>query len=124
MIYSEEMATMISAAVVDTAMTGSPYTPLKDGRLIQLKLLVFGSAATALIEGVVVTCTSPLWGVPITVGTAGAGIRTALCAVVPTGIQNCDVPVKTGTKIVCEFKNVTADTPVTVECVLIGVFEG
>ena len=124
MIYSEVIATFIGAAVVDTAMTGSPYTPLKDGRLIQLKLIIYGSAATALIEGVVVTLTSPLWGVPITVGTAGAGIRTALCAVVPPGIQNCDVPVKTGTKITAEYRNVTADTPVTVEGTLIGVFEG
>ncbi|GAJ07994.1 unnamed protein product, partial [marine sediment metagenome] len=123
-IYSEVMATYIGAAVVDTVMTGSPYTPLKDGRLVQLKLVVYGSAATALIEGVVVTVTSPLWGVPVTVATSGGGLRTAPTLPIPTGIQNCDVPVKTGTKIACEFRNVTADTPVTVEATLIGVFEG
>lgn len=118
------MATYIGAVVVDTAMTGSPYSPPANGRLIQLKLAVYGSAATALIEGVEVTCTCPLWGVPVTVVAAGAGIRTAPGFPIPIGIQNCDVPVTTSTKIVCEFKNITADTPVTVECVLIGVFEG
>ncbi|GAI27008.1 unnamed protein product, partial [marine sediment metagenome] len=76
------------------------------------------------IESIVATVTSPLWGVPVTVATAGGGLRTATCPPVPTGIQNCDVPVKTGTKIACEIRNVTADTPVTVEATLIGVFEG
>lgn len=118
------MATMISAAVVDTAMTGSPYTPLKDGRLIQVKLAVYGSAVTALVEGVEVTLTSPLWAVPVTIIAAGPGLRTAPAFPIPIAIQNCDVPVKTGTKIMMEFKNITADTPVTVECVLVGVFEG
>lgn len=124
MIYSQEMATYIGAAVVDTAMTGSPYAPLRSGRLIQVKLIVYGSAVTALIEGVIATVSCALWGVPVTVGTAGGGLRTATCPPIPTGIQNCDVPVQTGSNIVCEIKNVTADTPVTVEATLIGVFEG
>lgn len=124
MIYSDEIATYIGADVTYVAMTGSPYSPLISGRLIQLKLLVYGSAVTALIEGVVAKCESPKWGVPITVGTAGGGLRTAPAIPLPAGIQNCDVPVATGTKITAEIKNVTADTPVTVEAVLIGVFEG
>lgn len=118
------MATYIGAGKTLVAMTGSPYSPLADGRLIQLKLVVYGSAATALIEGIEAVATCPLWGVPVSVATAGAGIRTALCAVVPPGIQNCDVPVKTGVQITLQIKNITADTPVTVEAVLIGVFEG
>ena len=123
MIYSDEMATYIGADKTYVAMTGSPYSPLISGRLIQLKLLVYGSAVTALIEGVVAIATCPLWGVPITVGTAGSGIRTATIPAVPPGIQNCDVPVQTGVDIKLEIKNVTADTPVTVEATLIGVFE-
>ena len=118
------MATYIGAAVVDTAMTGSPYAPLRSGRLIQVKLIVYGSAVTALIEGVVATVSCALWGVPVTVATAGGGLRTAPAPGIPTGIQNCDVPVQTGSNIVCEIKNVTADTPVTVEATLIGIFEG
>ena len=124
MIYSDVIATYIGAAVVYTAMTGSPYSPLVSGRLIQLKLIVYGSAVTALIEGVVAKCESPKWGVPITVMTAGGGIRTAPAVPLPAGIQNCDAPVAIGSNIVAEIKNVTADTPVTVEASLIGVFEG
>lgn len=123
MIYSDELATYIGAGVTYVAMTGSPYSPLTNGRLIQLKLIVYGSAATALIEGLVAKVECPLWGVPVTVGTAGGGIRTATCPPIPTGIQNCDVPVKTGVDLKIEIKNVTADTPVTVEATLIGVFE-
>lgn len=117
------MATFIGAGVTYAAMTGSPFSPLISGRLIQLKLIVYGSAVTALIEGVVARVSSPLWGVPVTVGTAGGGLRTAPAPGISPGIQNCDVPVVIGSDIVCEIKNVTADTPVTVEATLIGVFE-
>ncbi|GAH19889.1 unnamed protein product [marine sediment metagenome] len=123
-IYSDELGTYIGAGVTLVAMTGSPYSPLKSGKLIQLKLLVYGSAATALIEGIIAVVTCPLWGVPVTVGTAGPGIRTAGTHPIPVGIQNCDVPIQTGVDLKLEIKNVTADTPVTVEATLIGVFEG
>ncbi|GAH95030.1 unnamed protein product [marine sediment metagenome] len=124
MIYSDELGTYIGAEKTFVAMTGSPYSPLTSGRLIQLKLIVYGSAVTALIEGIIAVVTCPLWGVPVTVGTAGSGLRTATIPSVPIGIQNCDVPIQTGVDLKCEIKNVTADTPVTVEATLIGVFEG
>lgn len=124
LIYSDEIGTYIGAAKTYTTMTGSPYSPLLSGRLIQLKLLVYGSAVTALIEGLVAKVESAKWGVPITVAAAGGGIRTAPAVPVPTGIQNCDAPIMTGVQITAEIKNVTADTPVTVEATLIGVFEG
>lgn len=124
MIYSDEMAVYIGADKTLVAMDPAKYSPLKGGRLIQLKLIVYGSAVTALIEGLIVVVTCPLWGVPVTVGTAGSGLRTATIPSVPIGIQNCDVPIETGVGLKMEIKNVTADTPVTVEATLIGVFEG
>ncbi|GAI20325.1 unnamed protein product [marine sediment metagenome] len=124
MIYSDELGTYIGAGKTLVAMTGSPYSPLKSGRLIQLKLIVYGSAATALIEGLIAVVTCPLWGVPVTVGTAGGGLRTAPTLPIPVGIQNCDVQIQTGVDLKCEIKNVSADTLVTVEATLIGVFEG
>mgnify|MGYP001383791720 FL=1 len=105
-------------------MTGSPYSPKLSGRLIQLKLVVYGSSVAALIEGLVAKVESSKWGVPIHVAAAGAGLRTAPAVPIPVGIQNCDAPVTTGVQITAEIKNVTADTPVTVEATLIGVFEG
>lgn len=124
MIYSDVMGTSVSVTTADVEMTGSPYTPAKDGRLVQVKLGASGDAATALIENVTVTLTSPLWGVPLVVTVEGAGIRTADAAPIPKGVQNCDLPVKTGNKIKVELKNVTGDTPVTPRYQLIGVFEG
>lgn len=124
MIYSDEMATFIGAGKTLTAMTGSPYSPLTGGRLIQLVLVIYGSAVTALIEGLVVHATCALWGVPVVVAGAGGGLRTAPGVPIPVAKQNCDVPVQTGSQIKLEIKNVTADTPVTVEATLIGVFEG
>ena len=123
-IYSDVMGTSVSVTTSYVEMTGSPYTPPKDGRLIQVKLLAVGDAATALIEGVEVQVSSPLWGVPLIVTVAGGGIRTAPAVPIPKGVQNCDLPVKTGNKIKCELKNVTGDTPVTPTYQLIGVFEG
>lgn len=123
-IYSDEIATYIGAGKTFVAMTGSPYSPKLSGRLIQLKLVVYGSAVTALIEGLVAKVESSKWGVPVHVVAAGGGLRTAPAVPIPVGIQNCDVPVTTGVQITAEIKNVTADTPVTVEATLIGVFEG
>lgn len=123
MIYSDVIATFIGAGVTYAAMTGSPYSPLLSGRLIQLKLVIYGSAVTALIEGLVAKVESAKWGVPVTVMGAGGGLRTAPALPISPGIQNCDVPVTIGVPITAEIKNVTADTPVTVEATLIGVFE-
>jgi len=119
------MGTYIGASKTYVAMTGSPFAPLTNGRLVQLKMIVYGSAVTALIEGLTVLAECPAWGgVPVTISGAGAGIRTAPAFPVPVVVQNCDVPVKTGVNITLKIKNVTADTPVTVEATIIGVFEG
>jgi len=124
MIYSDVIGTSVSVTTAYVEMTGSPYTPAKDGRLVQVKLLAVADAATALIEGVTVQLTSPMWGVPLVVSVAGGGLRTAPAVPIPKGVQNCDLPVKTGNKIKAELKNVTGDTPVTPTYQLTGVFEG
>jgi len=124
MIYADEMGTSTTAATTLTAMTGSPYSPLKSGRLIQAKLGASGDAATALIENVTVRMSCPLWGVYAYVTVEGGGIRTAPAFAISKGVQNLDLPVQTGVDIVCEVMNQTGDTPVTPRYQLIGVFEG
>ncbi len=124
MIYSDEMGTSQSVTKTYVAMTGSPYSPLTDGKLVTVKLLACGDAATSLIEGVQVKVECPLWGVPLTVATVGAGLRTVPQLPIPVGVQNCDLQVRTGVQITVQIKNVTADTPVTPQYVVIGVFEG
>ena len=118
------MGTSVSVAATYAAMTGSPYSPLKSGRLIQAKLGASGDAATALIENVTVKMSCPLWGTYAYVTVEGAGIRTAPAFAIPKGVQNLDLPVQTGVEITCEIVNQTGDTPVTPRFQLIGVFEG
>jgi len=124
MIYSDEMGYSVSVTTSFVEMTGSPYTPLKTGRLIQVKLGASGDAVTTLIENVTVKLTSPLWGVPLYVTVEGNNLRTATTPPIPKGVQNCDLPVQLGSKITIEVMNRTGATPVTPRYQLIGVFEG
>jgi len=123
-IYSEEMAYASGVVTSPEEMTGSPYTPPLNGRLVQVKLGVSGDAVTSLLENVTVILTSPKWGVPLTVTCQGGNIRTAPAFPIPKGVQNCDLPVATGNKIKIEYFHRTGATPVTPQIQLIGVFEG
>ncbi len=124
-IYTDEMATSVSVATTLTAMTGSPYAPLKDGRMIGVKLNASGDAATALIENVTVKLQCTAWGgLPLWVSIVGAGIRTAPAFSIPQAIQACDLVIKTGVNITLEVVNRTGDTPVTPRYQVIGIFEG
>lgn len=118
------MAYDASVSTTLTEMTGSPYTPPLNGRLVQVKLGASGDAVTTLIENVTVVLTSPKWGVPLTVTLEGGNLRTAPTHIIPKGVQNCDLPVATGNKIKIEIMHRTGATPVTPRVQLIGVFEG
>lgn len=124
MIYSDEMAVSVSVLATFHEMTGSPYSPLLSGRLVQVKLGASGDAVTTLIENVTVRLTNPKWGVPLYVTLEGGNLRTAPTHVIPKGVQNCDLPIIIGSPITCELINVTGATPVTPRYQLIGVFEG
>lgn len=124
-VYSDELGYTTGVATTFTAITGSPYSPLKDGRLLQVRLAVAAGAATALMEIVVVKISSVSFGgVELFVAIAGGGIRTAPAVPIPLGIQDCDLPVHTGVKLTIEYKHISATTPVTPEIEVIGVFEG
>jgi len=123
-IYSDEMATSVTAATTLTEMTGSPYSPKKTGRLLQVKLTCGGDAVTTLIHMVVAELTNPEWGVPVYVATAGADLMTAPAHPIPQGVQDVDLPVTIGSQITVKIKNETGATPVTPRYSIIGVFEG
>ena len=127
-MYSDEMARHTGVLTTFTAADGtpgSPYTPLVSGRIIQIKVNVTGDAVTSLIENVTVKITSATFGtLPIHVAVAGANIRTAPANPLAIGVQNCDLPVRTGVPIVIEIAHVTGATPVTPQIQVIGVFEG
>ena len=126
-IYSDEMARHTGVGtttfVAADGTPGSPYSPLVDGRLIQVKVHVGGDAVTSLVELVTVKLESTKWAIPVHITVNGANIRTAPAFPIPTGIQNVDLPVSTSSPVVISVLHVTGATPVTPQIQVIGVFE-
>ena len=122
--YTDEIGVTTGVATTFTALTGSPYSPLKNGRLKGVQLHLAGDAASSLIEKVTVRLTCPDWGVPVYVTGVGGGLRTATCPPIPMVQQDCDLPVSQSSKITAEYKHDTGATPVTPRISVIGIFEG
>lgn len=128
-MFSDEMArhTGVGTAgfIAADGVPGSPYSPLVNGRLIQVKLNLSGDAVTTLIENVTVRLKSASFGtLPVHITGSGNNLRTAPTTRIPITVQNCDLPVKTGVPITIEIMHVTGATPVTPRLQVIGVFEG
>lgn len=106
------------------AFAASPYTPKEDGRLIGLRTTVSAEAATSLTENVQfkLTC-STFKPNSIEVGAIGAGLHTATQFAGFVVDWVVDQEVKAGVPIDIEGRNITAETPVTVETYLWGLFE-
>lgn len=118
--YDAESTTFSACAGVVT----SPYTPDVSGRLTGLRAIINRAAATSLINHVQfrLSCTTFNPNV-LEVGGQGAGIQTALVAETGPIDYDIDQPVQAGVPITVEARNVTADTPVTVQAELYGRFE-
>lgn len=128
-MYSDEMARHTGVGIVSfvpaDGTPGSPYSPLVNGRLIQVKLNLSGDAVTTLLENVTVRLRCPSFGtLPVFITGSGNNLRTAPTTHIPITVQNCDLPVKTGVPIEIEILHVTGATPVTPRIQVIGVFEG
>ena len=55
----------------------------------------------------------------------GAGLMTAPAFPTPVGVLNCDLPVTQAAKLKTQFRHQAGGlTPVTVNMMLLGVFEG
>lgn len=121
--YDAETTTYSEAA--GSAQT-SPYTPDFSGRLVALRTLVGGGAATSLVQHIQfrLTCTTFRPNV-IHCGAQGAGLQTApAVSMGPVIDWPVDQPVQSGVPITIEGRNEAgAETPVTVEAFLYGLFE-
>jgi hypothetical protein len=112
-----------------TALAGgagsSPYTPDFNGRLVGLRAMVGGDAATSLVELVEFKLSSTTFSPNQVNGivVAGGGLRTAPFPQAPTEDYVVDQEVKAGVPVTIEARNITADTPVTVCAILLGCFE-
>lgn len=122
--YDAETTTFSECA--KTGMT-SPYSPVENARLIGLRAFANSDAATTLQEHVQfkLTC-STFTPNSIECGSQGSGLATAPAFHGGVAGQNdwvCNQPVQAGVPITIEARNITADTPVTVDCLLYGLFD-
>lgn len=106
------------------AMQTSPYTPDASGRLIGLRVIPGGEAATSLIRGVQFRLTCTTFN-PNTIHAfgEGAGLQTVPMVPAPVLDYEVDQPVQAGVPITIEGRNETA-TAVTCSCFLMGLFQG
>lgn len=119
--YNAETTTYSECA---GAAQTSPYTPDFTGRLVGLRGIVGNGAATSLVNHIQfrLSCTTFKPNV-IHAAAQGGGIYTAP-AFQPAPLDfDVDQPVQAGVPITIEGRNVTADTPVTVDAQLYGLFE-
>jgi len=102
----------------------SPYNPPEDAKLVGLRIMNTGGAATQLVNGVQFKLTSTSFKPnSIEAHFTGGGLLTAP-AFMPAPVDwpvNQDV--KAGVSITIEARNMTADTPVGVDVVIYGIFE-
>lgn len=120
--YNAETTTYSECA--GTAQT-SPYTPDFSGRLVALRCIVGGGAATSLVNHIQfrMTCTTFKPNVLHCAG-QGSGLQTAPAVKIGEVLDwPCDQPVQSGVPITVEGRNVNAATPVTVDAMIYGLFE-
>jgi hypothetical protein len=109
-----------------TALAGlnapSPFSPIEKCRLVGLRVVICGTAATSLTEGLQFKLTCADWKPnSIEIGAAGNGLRTAPATMQQSFDWPVDQPINTA-KVVLEGRN-TAGTPVTVNVQIWGEFQ-
>jgi hypothetical protein len=122
-VYNAETTTFTKCAGIG-GVGVSPYKADFDGRLVGLRAVPSAGAAAALLEHVnfKLSCTTFVPNV-IECGCQGSGLHTAP-AFSPTPMEwPVDQRVLASIPITIEGQNVTAETPVTVEVILYGLFE-
>ncbi len=102
----------------------SPYTPDFSGKLVGLRGVCGGGAATALINHVQfkLNCTTFKPNV-MEAAVQGNGIMTAPALTPPVLDFPVDQTITAGIPVTIEARNMTADTPVGVDVQLYGCFE-
>jgi len=100
------------------------YTPDFDATLIGLRVLEGGGAATSLMNHVNWKLTNSGFKPNIIeVGSDGGGLQTVPRRGAPPLDWPVNQPIKNGSAITIEARNLTADTPVTVDTFLYGIFQ-
>lgn len=104
-----------------------PFMPPEDATLIGIRTVSSADAATTLQEFVEVKLTSTSFKPnAIAAMSQGSGLLTVPSArggMVAVMDTPCEQPVKAGTPVTIECRNLTADTPVGVNVLVIGIFQ-
>lgn len=122
--YDAETTTYSECALSGFA---SPYSPVENARLKGLRMVINRSAASSLINHVQAKLTCATFKPnSIECGGQGSGLQTA--PALQSGATavldwEVDQPVQAGVPITIEMRNRTADTPVTVETLIYGLFD-
>lgn len=120
-LWWDELALINNTGTSYAAVSSGAYTPVIDGKLVGLKLVMAGDAVTSEIYHLSVKLTEPSWGRDVIVAGAGAGILTAPAAPIENSMYDCDMPVKASQKITIQaIWSITAVTP---HVTLMGLFE-
>jgi hypothetical protein len=102
----------------------SPFTPDFTGKLVGLRGIVGGGAATSLVNAIQFRLSCTMFKPnAIEAGAQGCGLQTAVSPVTHILDWVCDQPVQAGVPIMIEGRNNNAETPVTVDAMLWGCFE-
>jgi hypothetical protein len=119
-LYDAETTTYSAAA----GTVASPFTPDFNGRLVGLRTIPSGAAATSLTRHIQfrLTCAN-FRPNTIEVGAQGSGLETAPLNPREAIDWSVDQPVVAGVPIAIEGRNLTAATPITVETFVYGCFE-
>lgn len=107
------------------ALQTSPYTPDFNGTLIGLRVMVWGGAATSLVQGILIrlNCTT-FTPNTLHVSGQGAGIQTAPYNQTQAVDWAVSQKVVSGVPIHVEGLNSAgAETPVTVNVAIFGIFD-
>lgn len=119
-LYDAESTTYTELA----GTVASPFQPDFSGRLIGLRTIASRGAAATLLNHIGFRLTCAAWAPnTVEVGCQGSGLQTAPALQAGHMDWQMDQPVQSGVKITVEGRNLTADTPVTVEALIYGLFE-
>ena len=128
-VYTDEMfntqGESVSLADMNTGSSASTgtYAARLNGRLIGVRIIWAGEAATSLFEYVRVELLCTLWNPNLLkFGLAGAGIRTAPAQPIVPADFPVDQPVQTQQPISGQYIYADAATPITCNLRVIGTF--
>ncbi len=127
MFNSDSEATALTNMNAGTSATAGGFSPLRDGKILQVRLVIGYTTASSLIEGIRIEITNTNW-LPNTMMfyAAGDGLHTAPAFSGPSSNTAwlVDQVVTEASPITGQIINVGGASPVTLNAFVFGTFSG